>query len=211
MIIGLLFSHIVFASENGPTYTSNSVQQCRQISSILERLDCYDKIEIQENSPVILEEKQIIGIEWNRAQNQESQRNSKDLKFILTSTEEPNPSVVITTPALGFPSPRPILMLSCIDNITRLQVTLPKSLTKKQSIQVQLNTEKTQFSSQWFVREEGVLLEASRGLDGIKEIQRLFNANTLKIQLENNMMAPLVFNIEQLTEIIKPLRSSCHW
>lgn len=211
MIIGLLFSHIVFASENGPTYTSNSVQQCRQISSILERLDCYDKIETQENSPVILEEKKITGIEWNRAQNQESQRNSKDLKFILTSTEEPNPSVVITTPALGFPSPRPILMLSCIDNITRLQVTLPKPLDRYTNIGVQLKTERTQFSTHWFIREEGFLLEASRGLNGIKEIQQLFQSQTLKIQFENKLFNDLVFNITQLDEVIKPLRAACHW
>jgi type VI secretion system protein VasI len=44
-----------------------------------------------------------------------------------------------------------------------------------------LRTDKGQFRSRWFVRENGFLLEASRGLSGIDEIKQLFGAKTLTL------------------------------
>lgn len=212
ILIALFSSSHILANNHAPQNdVVKDLQQCRRLSPMFERLDCYDNIKTGEISTALLDSEKKGGTAWQRAQQQESERKDQHLQFIVTTTEEPQSSVVLTAPSLGYPFPRPILMLSCIDNITRLQLALPKSLAKKESIQIQLSTEKMQFSSQWFVREDGFLLEASRGLDGIKEIQRLFNANTLKIKLENNIVNPLTFNIEGLEEKIKPLRTACHW
>ena len=76
---------------------------------------------------------------------------------------------------------------------------------------MKLVTENTEQISQWFLRENGFVLEASRGLDGIKEIQKLFHSGQLKIQIESDVFKELVFNIENLSEEIKPLRAMCHW
>ena len=199
-----------WANESISTTVLQAMQQCRAISSVFERLSCYDHIETGDKMTA-LSTSEVKGEAWNRAQTQEKTRETQNLQFILTQTEPPNSRVILTTPALGYPNSRPILMLSCIDNITRLQIALPTSIGKQSNIAVRLNTERHQFSSQWFVREEGFLLEASRGLEGIKEIQQLFHATRLKIQLENNEFNDFVFNIEQLEAEIKPLRAACHW
>lgn len=198
-------------NENEPQF-ENQLQQCRQISALLERLSCYDEIKLSQKSPIVLTSLAGKGKAWTRANQQEQERDSTNLQFIRTESPLPNPQVVLTTPALGYPSSdRPILMFSCIDNITRLQVALPTSLGQQTSIGVKLITDKNQLQGQWFVRENGFIVEASRGLDGIKEIQQLFQANQMKIQFDENKIMPLTFNIEQLEETIKPLRTMCHW
>lgn len=42
--------------------------------------------------------------------------------------------------------------------------------------------DKTRLDAQWFLRENGYLLESSRGLAGIDEIKRLMSAETLTIE-----------------------------
>nr|WP_249414561.1 type VI secretion system-associated protein TagO [Citrobacter freundii] len=59
-------------------------------------------------------------------------------------------------------------MFSCVDNITRMQVALSAS-RQEHDIPVTLKTESGQFRSRWFVRENGYLLEASRGLQAFNK------------------------------------------
>lgn len=88
--------------------------------------------------------------------------------------------MVITTPAIGHVPPRPVLMFSCVDNITRMQVALMHPLDVH-DIAVTLNADNRALRSHWFVRENGTLLESSRGLSGIDEIKQLFGAKTLTV------------------------------
>uniref|UniRef100_UPI0015ECAF2D type VI secretion system-associated protein TagO n=1 Tax=Citrobacter freundii TaxID=546 RepID=UPI0015ECAF2D len=69
---------------------------------------------------------------------------------------------------IGSLPPRPVLMFSCVDNITRMQVALSAS-RQEHDIPVTLKTESGQFRSRWFVRENGYLLEASRGLQAFNK------------------------------------------
>ncbi len=72
-----------------------------------------------------------------------------------------------------------------------------------------LTTDKTQFTADWFLRENGYVLESSRGIPGIDEIKRLLNGETLTLKLANNDR--LTFNISGISTDIKPLRTACHW
>lgn len=81
----------------------------------------------------------------------------------LTQVPGERPTVVITTPAIGHVPPRPVLMFSCVDNITRMQVALMHPLDVH-DIAVTLNADNRALRSHWFVRENGTLLESSRGL-----------------------------------------------
>jgi len=74
-----------------------------------------------------------------------------------------------------------------------------------------LNIDQMRFDVQWFLRDDGYLREASRGLAGIEEIKRLMPADTLTIEGRNNAEPHFTFNISQLTQVIKPLRNACHW
>ncbi len=126
-------------------------------------------------------------------------------------TSGERPTVIITTPAIGHVPPRPVLMFSCMDNITRMQVALAKALDTH-DIAVTLKADSRTFRSRWFVRENGILLESSRGLSGIDEIKQLFGAKTLTVDTgAGNADEKLTFNIDGLAQTIGPLRDACHW
>ncbi|MDB6375241.1 type VI secretion system-associated protein TagO, partial [Photorhabdus bodei] len=55
----------------------------------------------------------------------------------------------------------------------------------------------------------GYLLESSRGLPGIEELKRLMTGKTLTIKTGNGNR--MTFNISQLEQAVKPLRSACRW
>ena len=190
--------------------TLKTMEKCRQEKSSLERLDCYDNALGRNISGS--QEKNRGGAAWNRAVEQENTRINNSISLLMKSynMDGNNPVIIITTPALGHKSPRPVLMFSCIDNITRLQIALFNS-SEKRDTYVQVSTDRTKFETRWFFRENGFLLEASRGLEGISEIQRLFKSNVLKLISDISAINGLTFNIQNLEQEIKPLRTACHW
>lgn len=210
----IYFSYLstyVYSNNTDNLVNIQQLQECKNIPAALERLSCYDsllpsEIKVTNNKASI----KAGGVAWNRAIEQEQNRNSSSTEFLTTLTEGHNPTILITTPALGYSAPRPILMFSCIDNITRLQVALPKPI-KLGSVDVRLEADNNSFNSVWFVREDGFLLEASRGLSGIQEIQKLFGSRLLKIKPATAELNQLTFNIENLATEIEPLKKACHW
>ena len=167
------------------TATLQAMQSCRRESAALERLDCYDRL-LAPLSPSgfdgALVKAGFVGEAWTRATEQEKHRQGNTTELLVTQVPGERPTVVITTPAIGHVPPRPVLMFSCVDNIT------------------------------WFVRENGTLLESSRGLSGIDEIKQLFGAKTLTVDTgADNAAGKLTFNIDGLARAIAPLRDACHW
>lgn len=181
---------------------------CRQEPAPLLRLDCYDRA-LAQNGVVAVPSPAQAGPAWRRAMNQERGRNDHSLAFLISDRGGDNPLVVLTTPAIGIPPPRPVLMFSCIDNITRLQVALSAPVQEGDG-RVLLATEKNSLSLRWFVRENGFLLESSRGLAGIQQIRQLFGAQRLTLTPQNGATS-LTFNITGLAQEIEPLRKACHW
>ncbi|HDR2754443.1 type VI secretion system-associated protein VasI [Enterobacter sp. RHBSTW-00175] len=208
----LLVTSPLFAGDEQVTLDAMNV--CRKESAALERLDCYDRI----LTPVqtqgfagALVKARYDGEAWTRALEQEKQRMDNSTGLLITRTEGERPTVIITTPAIGSLPPRPVLMFSCVDNITRMQVALAVP-RRENDIPLVLRTDKGQFRSRWFVRENGFLLEASRGLSGIDEIKQLFGAKTLTLDTGvGNAAGKLTFNIDGLAQTIAPLRDACHW
>ncbi|HDZ8013037.1 TPA: type VI secretion system-associated protein TagO [Citrobacter amalonaticus] len=200
-----------------PPYTQVTVQamqSCRQVSAALERLDCYDHL-LAPLSPQGFEGALVKAVyrgeAWTRATTQEKNRPGNTTTLLVTQVPGDRPTVIITTPAIGSVPPRPVLMFSCVDNITRMQIALMKAMDVH-DIDVTLNADGRQLRSHWFVRENGVLLESSRGLSGIDEIKQLFGAKTLAVDIGADSAAgKLTFNIDGLARAIAPLRDACHW
>lgn len=182
------------------------VMSCRSEASPLVRLDCYDNA----LSTVAGKKSHQVntGPAWQRAMDQEKGRTDHSAPFLVTEGKGENPTIVVTTPAIGVPAPRPVLMFSCIDNITRLQIAL---ISPQKDTSVTLTADNDRFGVQWFPRENGYLLESSRGLAGIDEIKRVMSAKTLTIDGSSSGFPRLTFNISQLTQVLKPLRIACHW
>ncbi|NRN29955.1 MULTISPECIES: type VI secretion system-associated protein VasI [Photorhabdus] len=179
--------------------------QCRSEPSPLIRLDCYDRLLDKVDSAVVIPLEKT-GPAWRQAMEQEMKRTDHSTGFITTQSKGIPTRVILTTPALGVPPPRPVLVLSCIDSITRIQVALT---TPQDSGTVMISTDVTQFSADWFLRENGYLLESSRGLPGIETLKRLMTGDTLTIKTSNGNR--MTFNISQLEQAVKPLRSACRW
>jgi type VI secretion system protein VasI len=127
---------------------------------------------------------------------------------MLTQSPGERPTVIITTPAIGNVPPRPVLMFSCVDNITRMQVAMTHQGRK--TIWVWYCSKITGRSAPIGLSvKTAMLLEASRGLSGIDEIKQLFGAKTLTI--DTGADKKLTFNIDGLAKTIAPLRDACHW
>ncbi|PHM44942.1 hypothetical protein Xmau_01657 [Xenorhabdus mauleonii] len=182
------------------------LQNCRFEPSPLIRLACYDSALNNLKFKEVEVPFENMGPSWRKAMEQEMQRDDYSTGFIMTQGENGAAPVILTTPAIGVPPPRPVLMLSCIDHITRLQVALPHVV---KSGEVTIETDKTQFRTEWFVRENGYLWESSRGLPGIDEIKRLMNSERMTITGSNGNR--VTFNISQLEQAAKPLRAACRW
>lgn len=201
--------------ENLPTEaTLKAMLTCRAEPSSLVRLDCYDHVLAPQYPEFAgaLKKAQLQGDAWMRAYNQELQRDDHSTTFITRQTEGERPSVVITTPALGSVPPRPVLMFSCIDNITRMQIALPEPL--KSAPNLSITTEKAHLNVHWFLRESDSLLESSRGLAGIDEIKQLFAAQTLTVDIDGPSQPSLhamTFTITDLEKTLEPMRAACHW
>lgn len=201
--------------DNFPTEaTLKAMLTCRAEPASLVRLDCYDHA-LAPQYPGFsgaLKKAQLQGEAWMRAYNQELQRDDHSTTFITRQTEGERPSVVITTPALGSVPPRPVLMFSCIDNITRMQIALPEPL--KSAPNLSITTEKTHLNVHWFLRESDSLLESSRGLAGIDEIKQLFAAQTLTVDIAGQSepsLHAMTFAITNLEKTLEPMRAACHW
>lgn len=191
-----------------------AMRSCRQVFAALERLDCYDRLfssPISQGFDGALVKASYQGEAWKRAITQEKSRQDNTTTLLVTQTQEDPTTVIITTPAIGSFPPRPVLMFSCVDNITRLQVALMHPLNAHDT-DVLLNADGRTFKSHWFVRENGMLLESSRGLSGIDEVKTLFGAKTLTVDIGTESAAgKLTFNIDGLAREIAPLRNACHW
>ena len=193
--------------------TLSAMMSCRQEPAALERLDCYDHILAPEQPGFdgALVKARYEGEAWKRAFTQEKQRPDNSTTLMMTQSGGERSTVIITAPAIGNVPPRPVLMFSCVDNITRMQVALAHAMTPT-DIAVTLTTDTRRIQTRWFIRENGTLLESSRGLSGIDEIKQLFDAKTLTIDTgKENAAGKLTFNIDGLAEIIAPLRDACHW
>ncbi|ECF5901826.1 type VI secretion system-associated protein TagO [Salmonella enterica subsp. salamae] len=193
--------------------TVTAMMTCRREPAALERLDCYDRILAPEQPSFerALVKASYEGEAWKRAFSQEKTRQDNTTTLMMTQSDGERPTVIITTPAIGNVPPRPVLMFSCVDNITRMQVALTRAMTQN-DIAVTLTTDTGRFQSHWFIRENGTLLESSRGLSGIDEIKQLFGAKTLTINTGTDSAAgKLTFNIDGLAKTIAPLRDACHW
>ncbi|MDN8602170.1 type VI secretion system-associated protein VasI [Citrobacter sp. S2-9] len=204
----------VTATPPGAQAILQAMQSCRQKPAALERLDCYDLLlapQSTEGFNGALVKAGFVGEDWTRATEQEKRRKDNTTTLLITQTPGERPTVIISTPAIGHVPPRPVLMFSCVDNITRMQVALMHPLDMH-DITVTLNADNRTFRSRWFVRENGVLLESSRGLSGIDEIKQLFGAKTLTVDIGvDDAAGKLTFNIDGLAQAITPLRDACHW
>ncbi|HBM9903257.1 TPA: type VI secretion system-associated protein TagO [Enterobacter chengduensis] len=182
---------------------------CRQQSSPLPRLQCYDQAWHPEINVYQADRPDRY---WLQIMEQEKQRQSGDPVMILKTfnTEGSAGIVMLTVPGNGNYPARAIFAISCIENITRMQIAFTAPQGKGDQM-LEMHADGKVLTSRWFWRGSGYRLEASRGLQGIAEIQQLFGAKELVISSDQPALKDLRFRIDGLKQALEPLRQACHW
>ena len=106
----------------------------------------------------------------------------------------------------------PVLALSCINNITRLQLILPIAMADTRTV-VGISDEQDRplLDQQWRIIGGGYIVEAGRGIASIDVVQKLLGAKRLNLRSAQAAIDGLSFDIESLPDHIRTLQTACHW
>jgi len=197
-------------------------KQCSLINnSRLERLACFDDVfstPLAKTLVLVTQSTTSSATKrpdfWQLVVTQEQQRQNEDV-FISSvnhgnTLETEANHVVLTQAAMGVIPPRPILTISCIDNITRLQIMLHQPIDEGMT-PLTLVIDDQPLASRWFSEQNGYAIRAGRGLPGIEDIKSMLNHKTLVIRSKTPQIDNLSFDLTGLRDDIKPLRKACHW
>ena len=234
-LILLTFITVLPVQANDSQLVAQGKKCATFIDNRLERLRCFDEaFDTQLPSSQSI---QITNIEeskpdqrpafWHRVVKQEGRRKSTDnfisnlvlnegvvsgdlSQQIKADETEKLQDVIISQTALGTLPPRSILVISCIDNITRLQLLLHQAIDEGMT-PLALEVDGQAIASRWFSESNGYLIRAGRGLPGIQDIRSMFDKKTLVIRSKVPEIDGLSFELKELKEAIKPLRNACHW
>jgi len=145
----------------------------------------------------------------------ETARQDQRRAFLLSRSDDREPGqtrVVISAPALDA-ADRPVyLAISCISNISRLQLLLPAPAPRNQ-MRVRLFIDDTPLAAArtWQVVGEGDLVDAGRGLVAIDLLRRFVSGGRLRVESDHAPLNGLMFNADGLRELVAQQREACHW
>nr|WP_282813874.1 type VI secretion system-associated protein VasI [Hafnia alvei] len=226
---GLLFIALipclVFAAEKPKKPDANAslsadvqraMEACRNEPFPLPRLQCYDQAwhPKMHNVGIPLGKTKTDKPDetWQLVMTQEHQRSVDAPTLLLREFNNTSgePVLLMTTPSQEGSTVPAILAISCVENITRMQLVFSQPLGDGES-PLTLRTSKNDIDTRWFWRSSGYRLESSRGLSGIAEIQQLLGSTTLTIIADNKALNGLTFQLNNLQTTLQPLRKACHW
>ncbi|AQS36232.1 type VI secretion-associated protein, VC_A0118 family [Shewanella psychrophila] len=183
-------------------------QLCVNITSKLERLYCFDQVFA---TPLMAQHTALQtsthAVEWLRATKNEEQRQAGSSFFL--GREEDNDNVWLTASAIGAVPPRPILMLSCIDGISRVEIVLSHYF-ETGSMQVAVNSAASK-GQRWQSDNSGYIFRTGRGLPAIKVMKSMLADNALILHSDTEEIDGLQFDTTGLKQAITPLRKVCRW
>jgi len=105
-----------------------------------------------------------------------------------------------------------ILLLSCENDITTLGVLLPKPIRTLQANLSLSAGSGSLFKLNWRDVENGDVVIAGRGLESIDTIKTIANYSRVQLQVTYpEGSRSFVFDMHDLKDRLKPLRTACHW
>lgn len=235
----LLLVAAVLAGGDAATDAVAAGRSCRTIVSAIERLACFDgeagtppvpaaematpsivaptaaapaAVVSTATPPAMVRVPDIVGL----VQRNESRRKADHAGVLLLRVGDAIPGqdkVVISAPAQAGSEPRPLLAISCLQNISRLQLITAEPLdVSRVSIRVLLDGRPISDRRPWQVVEDGTVTDAGRGLVAIEQLRHLTRASQ-QMQLESDHAAfhGLSFDTVALHELMAQQREACHW
>lgn len=184
-------------------------KSCVDVKSKLERLHCFDQVFTTPIAPqktdTLLDEQPE---EWKRATKNEERRRDHS-NFILNEGDDSG-DLWLTASAIGALPPRPILMLSCINGISRVELLLSHYF-ERNSMKIAFNSRLPKMMQSWQSDNSGTLFRTGRGLPAVKAMRRMWAKNLLTLHSDTEEIDGLQFNTSELKWAIMPLRKACRW
>lgn len=187
-----------------------SNQECSQVVSNLERLACFDR---SAGTPARLGTAQWSASEQHaptlrRVLVQEADRAPDDLTFRLGKVGD---GLMASAPAIASGPPHAYLAISCVQNISRLQLVTAQPIDAgRVSVRLQGESRATS-ATPWQVMENGQVIDAGRGLPGIDQIKQLIGARRIHVESDHPAVNGLTFDAHGLDALIDKVRTACRW
>lgn len=187
------------------TYQWEQVEQCRIIAKRLERLRCYDQLF---DTPVTLKgqshepDKPKV---WMLAYPNSSAENSQAPSLNESASSEDAWVTLSALPQDGADSP--VLVMSCMDEISRVQLALPKPLIDAR-ISVSVAQGQREY---WRSDDEGVVFSSAQGLPAIELMKRMAQQRKVTLRSNSETVDGLQFDTVALQAALRPLRQRCRW
>ncbi|MEZ9177991.1 type VI secretion system-associated protein [Vibrio kanaloae] len=196
-----LFCTSVFANDSTPSQLALA-QQCTTVIKRLERLRCFDQaMETpvqQATHPMKLDKPQA----WRTAFTSALKAQP------INVNERHNGDVWLT---LSIPqtnaSPSPVLMMSCINKISRIELALPIALEAAR-LEMSVTSGPKQY---WRSDDIGVLFSSARGLPAISMMKAMLKSPRLTLRSNSSLVDGLQFDSTDLDSALIPLRQQCGW
>ncbi|MFK0310994.1 type VI secretion system-associated protein VasI [Pseudomonas sp. NPDC090233] len=196
--------------------SANAGQDCSKIESNLVRLACFDQAA---GTPAHAKRRQWSAQEQDaptvlRVMSNEAARAADDLTFRIGSRGDGSAAthdLVISAPAIASVDDRAYLAISCIQNISRLQLIASRPIDASW-VNVRLTGEGGSTSqTPWQVMENGQVLDAGRGLPAIEQIKKLIGAQRIQVVSDSPEVDGLTFDAQGLDLLIRQARGTCRW
>lgn len=202
MIVGMQMSLPIMAADDNRIKKAN---QCTKLEQKIQRLACFDNVF---STP-------IYGVKnntnkpkaWSRAIDSELKRESGHAPLLTVSKNAADLWVTMPATNSELQDAPPLLILSCIGGLSRVELALRKPL-KEGRVQISLGANKAEL---WRSDDSGLLLSSARGVAAFKHIKNLLAINSATIRSNNLAIDGLKFSAINLRAALNPVRERCGW
>lgn len=188
--------------------TVQMAQQCRDIQVRLERLACFDLVFKTPVEVVPKTKMTYYSPQWNHAMKARKSLTAEQ-GWTLEAELGDKGNAWIALPAKNAnmtEEQRPVLLLSCIKNISRVELALPEQV-KDARIQVSIR----KATQVWRSDDYGVLFSSGRGIPAIEMMKSLTKSSHLTLRSNARFADGLQFNTHDLEHGLSVLKERCSW
>ncbi|EAQ66623.1 hypothetical protein MED121_11885 [Marinomonas sp. MED121] len=191
--------------------------ECSLVASRLTRLSCFDEVF---GTKLDVEKQAVVTLPITARAIQSEIDREADLGFKLTYGTAPEVanSVWVTSPAmvnleqvekLDNKIKTPILMLSCLESISRVELVLPEKLQDPR-VKISIFGDRNDTQT-WVSDEDGLVLRTGRGVPAIRAMKAIISARSLVLRSNSPVIDGLRFDSLNLASNMKPIREKCDW
>ncbi|NIY93391.1 type VI secretion system-associated protein VasI [Vibrio diazotrophicus] len=204
LMSGILFSIQTMANDSVVSQLDRA-QQCTLILERLERLSCFDQVM---GTPTLLPSSTMNDDKpqaWYTAFS--TALKAQPINVIEQGDKENGDAWLTLSVPQTHEQLSPVLMMSCINNISRIELALPVPLEDAR-IKVSVAYGPKQY---WRSDDVGVLFSSARGLPAISMMKAMTKNSRLILRSNSPQIDGLQFDAGQLSKALVPLRQRCGW